>query len=113
MLKIKTEKINTKVAVIIFELCTTIVNIKAIINNNISVIHPNGLGNVAFTAMRIPLAIGPTINKLNTLTIPNKQAINTAIDNIIQNRPVPPSPKASNIGMHQYVHFCRHILLFV
>ncbi len=77
------------------ELCTIIVNKKAIINNTISVAHLNGFGNDAFTAIVTPLAIGPTMSKLKTLTIPNKQLIRTTIESMIQNNPVPPSPKAS------------------
>ena len=84
-----------------FELWTTIVSNKATINNIISLTKPKGLGNVAFTEILTALAIGPTISKLITLTIPNKQAINTIIDIIIQNKPVPPSPNAFNIGTHQ------------
>lgn len=71
------------------------VNANAIIKSTISVTHLKGFGNDALTAIVTPLAIGPTINKLKTLTIPNKQLMRTIIERMIQKRPVPPSPKES------------------
>ena len=48
-----------------------------------------------------PLAMGPTISKLRTLTMPNRHEMRTMIEMTIQKRPVPPSPNAFSIGIHQ------------
>jgi hypothetical protein len=71
-------------------------------NNITCVNHLNLPGNEAFNAFVTLLAMGPIIISLKTFTIAKRLKSKPKIEKIIQNIPVPLSPKALNKGMHKF-----------